>query len=221
MKERKLMQIIGWLAVVVLACGLIYVLVIRPWHLNMGSTKEEVQRSMPGDELVPNPKFQWNQATTIDAPAAEVWPWVVQIGNQRAGWYSWDGLHRLMGVAGSVDDPRGSANRIIPELQDLKVGDVIRMMPEDMGAPGYAVVSIEPDRALVTHIDDENGSSWVWVLDPIDEQTTRLIVRFRQKWEPGLANTLMFGIADELGSLVMLPKTLSGIKERAEATAGD
>ena len=211
------MQIIGWLVLGVVALGVIYAFVVRPWHLRMGSTKDEVQRSLPGDELVPNPKFVWNQAITINASAAEVWPWLVQIGNQRAGWYSWDAIHRLLGVAGSVDDPRGSANRIIPELQNLEVGDEIRMMPEGMGAPGYTVVSIEPDQALVTHIDDENAVSWVWVLDPVDAETTRLIVRFRQKWEPGLMG-LAIWIGDELGSLVMQPGTLRGIKQRAEAT---
>ena len=213
------MQVIGWLVLGIVVLGVIYAFVVRPWHLRRGSTKDEARRSLPGDELVPDPKFVWNQAITVNAPAAEVWPWVVQIGNQRAGWYSWDGIHRLLGVAGSVDDPRGSANRIIPELQNLQIGDEIRMMPEDMGVPGYKVVSIEPDRALVTHIDDENASSWVWVLDPIDAETTRLIVRFRQKWERGLMG-LAIWIGDELGSLVMQPKTLSGIKQRAEATAG-
>jgi hypothetical protein len=213
------MRIIGVLFLGIVAFSVIYALAIRPWHLRRGATREEVRRSLPGDELVPNPKFVWNQAITINAPASDVWPWLVQIGNQRAGWYSWDGIHRLVGVAGSVDDDRRSANRIIPELQNLAVGDVIRMMPEDMGAPGFAVASIEPERALVTHIDDENGASWVWVLEPIDAETTRLIVRFRQSWEPGLANTLMFGIADELGSLVMQPKTLAGIRQRAEALA--
>jgi hypothetical protein len=123
-----------------------------------------------------------------------------------------------MGIAGCPDDDRRSANRIIPELQNLKIGDVIRMAPEETGMPGYTVVSIEPERALVTLIDGENAVSWVWVLDPIDAGKTRLITRFRQTWEPGLMNALMFGIADELGSLVMTPKTLSGIKQRAEAT---
>jgi hypothetical protein len=110
-----------------------------------------------------------------------------------------------------------NADRIIPELQNLEVGDVIRMVPEEMGMPGYTVVSIEPEQALATHIDDENGASWVWVLEPIDGETTRLTARFRQTWAPGLVNGLMFWIADELGSLVMQPKTLSGIKQRAEA----
>jgi len=213
------MQFIGLLILAIVALAVVYAFIVRPWHLHRGATKDEVQRSLPGDELVPNPKFVWNQAITISAPAAEVWPWLVQIGNQRAGWYSWDVIHRLLGVAGSVDYEDRSADRIIPELQGLQIGDVIQMMPEDMGAPGYAVVSIEPDRALVTHIDDENGASWVWVLDPIDAESTRLIVRFRQKWEPGL-NGLAFWIGDELGSLVMQPKTLSGIKQRAEAAAG-
>jgi hypothetical protein len=213
------MQVIGILVLGVAALVAVYALIVRPWHLHRGATKDEVQRALPGDELVPDPKFVWNQAITIDAPAAEVWPWIVQIGNQRAGWYSWDGIHRLLGVAGSVDYEDRSADRIIPELQNLQIGDVIRMMPEGMGTPGYAVVSIEPERALVTHIDDENGASWVWVLAPIDAETTRLIVRFRQKWEPGMMG-LAFWIGDELGSLVMQPKTLSGIKERAEAAAG-
>jgi hypothetical protein len=125
-----------------------------------------------------------------------------------------------MGIAGCVDDDKRSANRIIPELQNLEVGDLIRMVPEEMGMPGYAVVSIEPDRALVAHIDDENGASWVWVLNPIDNDRTRLIARFRQSWAPGLANGLGFWIADEMGSLVMQPKTLSGIKKRAEVASG-
>jgi hypothetical protein len=94
------------------------------------------------------------------------------------------------------------------------------MMPEDMGVPGYKVVSIEPNRALVTHIDDENGANWVWFMEPIDGETTRLIVRFRRRWEPGLQNTLMFGMGDELGSLVMQPKTLSGIKRSVDAAVG-
>jgi len=215
------MQTFGMLFLGIVAFGVIYAFVIHPWHLRMGATKDEVQRSLPGDDLVPNPKFEWNQAITIHASAAEVWPWLVQIGNQRAGWYSWDGLHRLLGIAGSVDDGRRSASRIIPELQNLEVGDVIRMAsPDSPIPPPLRVVSIEPDRALVTHVDGENPVSWVWVLDPVDAETTRLIVRFRQAWEPSLANALGFWIANELGSLVMQPKTLSGIKQRAEALAG-
>ena len=171
---------------------------------------------MPGDELVTSPKFVWTQAITINTSALEVWPWIVQIGKGRAGWYSYDAIHRLLKVAGSVQYEDRSADRIIPDLKNLQLGDVIRMMPEEMGIPGYEVVHIEPERALVTHVDDENASTWVWVLEPIDETTTRLIVRFRQKWEPGMMGVAIW-IGDELGSLIMQPRTLKGIKMRAEA----
>jgi hypothetical protein len=146
-------------------------------------------------------------------------PKVRQSAHSEPVGFPWGAIHRLLGVAGSVQYEDRSADRIIPELQNLQIGDEIRMMPEDMGAPPYKVVSIEPNRALVTHINDENGASWVWVLDPIDAQSTRLIVRFRQKWPPG-ASGLAFWIGDEMGSLLMQPKTLSGIKQRAEASAG-
>ena len=118
----------GWSATGVLAAavmvvaGIVYALVIRPWQLRRGATDAEVRRSLPGDDLVPDPKCGYTQAVTIKAPVSEVWPWLVQIGYKRAGWYSHDLLHRLMGIAGSVDDERRSAKRIIPELQDLGRG---------------------------------------------------------------------------------------------------
>jgi len=216
--KRKLGQTSGLLAAAVVVLLIVYFLVVRRWHLRMGATQDEVQRSLPGDDLVPNPSFEYTQAITINASAAEVWPWLVQIGYKRAGWYSWDAIHRLLGSAGSADDDRRSANRIIPELQNLEVGNVIRMASPDLPMPGLTVVSIEPDRALVTQ--GEDVISWVWFLDPVDAGTTRLIVRYRQYWEPSLANSLMFVVPNDLGSLLMQPKTLRGIRDRAEAAAG-
>ena len=116
------MQIIGWLILGVVVLGVIYAFAVRPWHLRMGSTKDEVQRSLPGDDLVPNPKFVWNQAITINAPAAEVWPWLVQIGNQRAGWYS--GMPFIASWVSPgrwtirVDLPTGSS----PNFKTLRLG---------------------------------------------------------------------------------------------------
>jgi len=163
------------------------------------------------------------------ASVSEVWPWLVQIGYKRAGWYSHDFLHRLMGIAGSVDDERGSAKRIILELQDLKVGDVVEIGP----GMGYVVAGIEPEQALILQSRVDTGkweslsssdplpekyliSSWVWFLEEIDEKTTRLIVRVRSDYNPGLLSTLSAGIPNELGSLVMQPKTLRVLKQRAE-----
>jgi hypothetical protein len=135
----------------------------------------------------------------------------------------------LTGIAGSVDDEHGSAKRIIPELQDLKVGDVVEIAP----GMGYVVAGIEPEQVLILQSRVDTGkweslssseplpekyliSSWVWILEEIDEKTTRLIVRVRSDYNPGLLSTLSVGIPNELGSLVMQPKTLQVLKQRAE-----
>ncbi len=195
-----------------------------------GATDAEVRRALPGDDLTPHPKVATTRAITIQAPAAAVWPWLAQIGYRRAGWYSYDGIHRLLRCAGSVDDPRRSARRIIPELQGLQVGDRIHI-----AAPlGYEVVAIEPGRALVLHsrVDTRTGqpwdpggplpdkylnASWVWYLDPVGANETRLIVRFRQDYDRSLLNELMYGVITKLGGFLMERKTLLGLKERAEA----
>ena len=209
--------------------AVVYALVIRPWQLRRGATDAEVQRAFPGDDLVRDPKCGYTHAVTIKAPASAVWRWLVQIGYERAGWYSHDWLHRLMGIAGSVDDARCSAKRIIPELQDLKVGDLVEIAP----GMGYVVVEIEPEQALILQSLIDAGkwesvsgddplpekylrSSWVWLLEAIDEKTTRLVVRVRSDYSPGLLTMVGSVIPNELGSLIMQPKTLQGIKQRAE-----
>ena len=213
--------------------GLAYALVIRRWQLRRGATDAEVERYLPGDELVPRPKCGYTQAITILAPRCRVWPWLVQIGHKRAGWYSHDFLHRLMGIAGSVGDQHHSARRIIPELQDLAAGDSVEIAP----GMGYLVAAIEPSRALVLHSSVDTGawqpladddplpekyltSSWAWVLEEIDARTTRLIVRVRTDHNPGILSALSTGIPNELGSLVMQPKTLRVLKQRAEGASG-
>ena len=127
------------------AAGLVYVFVVLPWQLRRGATNAKLQRSLPGDDLVPSPKTGYTQAITIRVPKSEVWRWLVQIGYKRAGWYTYDFLHRLVGIAGCVDDERRSAKRIIPELQDLGIGDVI----EIASGMGYSVVGFDPEQTLI------------------------------------------------------------------------
>ena len=134
-----------------------------------------------------------------------------------------------MGIAGCVDDERCSAKRIIPELQDLGVGDVIEIAP----GMGYTVAGLEPEQALILQsiLDASKWESvssddplpekyltsgWVWFLEEIDAKTTRFIVRVKSDYSPGLLSTLSAGIPNELGSLVMQPKTLRVLKQRAE-----
>ncbi|MBN1180372.1 MAG: SRPBCC family protein [Anaerolineae bacterium] len=210
-----------------------YVLVVRPWQLRRGATDEEVVMPLPGDDLVPIPKCGYTQAITINASPAEVWPWLVQIGYKRAGWYSHDAIHRMMGIAGSVEDAERSAWHVIPALQTLSVGDVVEIAP----GMGYRVVHLEPKRALVLYVRLDTGamkgledgdplpenymsSSWAWYLEEVSPGVTRLVVRVRGDYSPGVASVLAAQIPNELGSLVMQPKTLQGIKERAEARRG-
>jgi hypothetical protein len=204
-------------------------LVLRLWQLRKETSDAEVQGTLPGDDLVSAPKCGYTQAITIKAPVSEVWPWLVQIGYKRAGWYSHDFLHRLVGIAGCVDDERRSAKRIIPELQDLKVGDVVEIAP----GMGYVVVGLEPEQTLILQMrldidqwqsiasDDPLPeqyleSSWAWFLEQTDERTTRLIVRVRSDYSPGMLSALSTRISNEIGRLLMQPKTLRVIKQRAE-----
>ena len=224
----KLKTVIG-IGIAVGVAGFVYVFVVLPWQLRRGATNAKLQRSLPGDDLVTRPMTGYTQAITIRAPKAEVWRWLVQIGYKRAGWYTYDFLHRLVGIAGCVDDDRRSAKRIIPELQDLGVGDVIEIAP----GLGYTAVGLEPEQTLILQsiIDAAKWesvsrddplpekylrSSWVWLLEEIDENTTRLIVRVRSDHNPGLPGTLSTRIPNALGRLLMQPRTLRVLKQRAE-----
>ena len=195
------MQIIGLLVLGVVALGVVYGLAIRPWHLRRGSTKEEVQRSWQGDDLVPNSAEGYTHAITIHAPAAEVWPWLVQIGQDRGGFYSYELLENLTGCNIHNSD------RIVPEFQHLEVGDKVTMHPKNEYR--YVVAGIEPNRALILQIraDTQTGAffelsdplpdqylnqSWVFFLDQLDEGTTRLISRSRNDYTPSRTNKLVF-----------------------------
>ena len=114
-----------FIAGIALGTGLaLYHVVMRPWQLNWGATQTEARRRYPGDELVPHPAYQTTRAISIRTPVAEIWPWLVQIGYQRGGFYSYDRLENMSGLDIT------SADRIVPEYQHLAVGDSIRIAPE-------------------------------------------------------------------------------------------
>ena len=189
-----------------------------------GATEDEIRRSWPADDLVPQPKGEYMHAITINAPAAEIWPWLVQIGQGRGGFYSYEFLENLIGCK------MCSADKIIPELQYLDAGDSIPMHPT-MGSP-YKVAVIDPGSTLVLLIreDTKTGKtfelsdgmpekyqnmSWLFFLDENDDGTTRLISRSRNDWNKSLGNTLFFGIFGSM-TLEMDRKMLLGIKQRVE-----
>jgi hypothetical protein len=179
-----------------------YRFAVQQWQHRWGATDEEVGRAMPGDEVIPRAKST-TRALTIEAAPELVWPWLVQIGYGRAGWYSYDWID---------NDGRPSADRIVPELQDLGVGDQILMVP----GMGPRVRALEPDRWILS--GDEEMGTWCLALYPTPEGSTRLVSRWRQDWPITPATAFWILISDP-GAFIMERKMLKGIKERAERLA--
>jgi hypothetical protein len=195
---------VGLLDYVMLGVGLgaAYALFVRSWHARWGATDAEVMAVMPGDELIPEGQIT-TRAITITATPAQIWPWIVQIGYGRAGWYSYDWID---------NDGKPSARRILPEHQDLTVGTQIVMVP----GMGPIVRELEPHRYLVA--GDKGAGTWCLLLEQVDETRTRLVSRWRQDWKITPASLIWIAIADP-GAFVMERKMLRGIKTRAEQHA--
>ena len=121
-----------------------YLFVVRPWMLSWGATEVETNHLLPGDELIPEPKLHATHAVNIQASPAAIWPWLVQLGQGRGGFYSYEWIENSMGLEIQ------NANRILPEHQNLKVGDTIPLAPDGFGVP---VAILEAQRTLVLHGD--------------------------------------------------------------------
>jgi hypothetical protein len=202
-------SIILALAALLLVAVVLYLVVARPLINQWGATDQEHQASWPGDQLVDRPSFVWTNAITINAPA-QVWPWLVQLGQGRGGLYSCDWLENLVGC------DVHSTDRILPQFQaPLRVGDrVIRMARY---APWAPVALVEPQRALVLgHINDTPAelaagyarSTWAFLLQPVGQHSTRLLVRCR-------GSSLVARLQGPV-QFVMQRKLMLGIKQRAE-----
>jgi hypothetical protein len=186
------------------AALVVYLLYVRPRHIRWGATDEEVERPMPGDEVVERPTFVATRAVTIEATSEEVWPWLVQIGSGRAGFYSYDWIDN----AG-----RPNAREIIPELQHVDVGDLVGMLPGT--EVGMWVKGFEANRCMLWW--DRNGdATWAWGLCPQGERHTRLISRLcvRYAWTSPM---IIYYLIQDVGEIVVMRKCMVGIKERAES----
>jgi len=172
--------------------------IVRPWYLNWGATGEETIMAMPGDGLIPDAKPA-TRAISISAQPEDVWPWLVQLGFGKAGWYSYDWID---------NDGYPSADEIMPEYQALGPGDQIMMMP----SMGFTVTSIDSGRSIVAMLED-GSTSWCLGLYPQEGGGTRLVSRWRPK------NLGPIVVLVEPGSFIMEQKMLRGIRDRAERTA--
>ncbi len=197
------------LALVLIATGLIavgFVGFYRPWQLSWGATLDEVAREMPGDDVVSGPNFKATRAVTIDAAPEAIWPWIVQIGFGRAGWYSYDLLDNF---------GHPSAERVLPEFQRIEVGDPIPMGPG--GSTGVWVKAFEPYKSVLWWNKKSQLSTWVWALSPMVDGRTRLVTRVRSRSTWRHPSTVAWMPLMELADFPMMRKCLLGIKQRAEA----
>ncbi len=209
--------IIG-LAALAGVAALTYRFAVQPFR-TWGTSPDQASRTLPGDEVLPDAVSAETRSITVDATPATVWPWLVQMGFGRGGWYSFDSM-----------DTGASSTEIRPEFQTLAEGDIVPANPTS----GLVVRRLDPEQALVLYIDAEMASeqsgqkspmdfaaTWAFVLEELPDNQTRLTerIRFRigETDKPWIRHTLpMMGF----GMFFVLRKQLEGIKERAEAQAG-
>ena len=178
---------------------------LRPGNLRWGATDEEVERVMPGDDLVRVSHFTATRAITIGAPPDDVWPWLLQVGIDRAGFYSYDLLDNL---------GRPSTTEVLPRWQTLAVGDVVAPMTSPPTPnTSFVVQAMESQRYMVWSKPD---SSWAWTLTPLAGDRTRLVTRLKQRYRANCSTALTV-VLSEFGDFVMMRKMLFGIKARAES----
>lgn len=217
----------GLAALAAAAMGFVLYPRARRGVLTWGATEDEVRAVLPGDELAPNADVVATRAVDIDAAPCEVWPWLAQIGSGRGGMYSYDALENVVGCEMT------SADDVVPEWQDIQVGDVVHLHP-DVPLP---VAVVEKDRALVLHgtaptadlvraegLDDTGDEPsvpfdfvWAFVLVERPDGRTRLLVRERYAYRTPWAGALVEPVS--WVSWFMTERMLRGIKERAERLA--
>ena len=217
------------------AAGSLAFVATRQWWRTWGVVPDEATKPLPGDDLVPDAQASDTRGITIEAAPDRVWPWLVQMGYERGGWYSIDQL----------DMRTKSATRIVDEWQDLAVGDILPTYP----GGGFQVKHLDPNRSLVLYGDpttmqppteaeqeelpaglaasstflaqtpSEFEASWTFVLEPVGQNRTRLIERMRYWGGEGTpasrAALSMLGF----GAFVMMQRQMVGIRSRAEQLA--
>lgn len=187
-----------------------YPTVIAPWQRHLGATPEEIARSMPGDGLVAHPLEVTTRAVTVNTGPEHVWPWLVQMGNNRGGLYSYDWIDLLIGAL-----ERRSVDQVLPEFQNPQVGDTL---PYARGSD-FIIRSIERERSLVFQLQlDDVDVVQSWGLYPIDASHTRLVLRVQAAMPVSFKMLPVLMLLDPSEGF-MVHRQLLGIKQRAESLA--
>ncbi|HEX9122648.1 MAG TPA: SRPBCC family protein [Actinomycetota bacterium] len=217
MTSKTLVRRLGLLA----GAAVAYTTLVRPWQLHWGATCAEDLEELPGDDLLPQARLQATRAVTIQARPSDVWPWLVQIGADKGGFYTYDALENAFGLG------IHSVERLVSGWQHLRPGDFVAADRRKRG--GWYVETLEPERTLVLWTGDPKtgwrfdgvetpaGYTWAYVLRELPDGSTRLLVRARFAYR----NRLL-GLPVELIELVdflMVQRMLRGIRDRAEHCA--
>lgn len=214
-------------AILAAAMGLVgvYAFAVRPRMLRWGATDDEVRAPFPGADLIPGASRSATMAVTIDAPPAHVWPWLAQMGTNRAGWYSWDRLDNF---------GRRSAEYVCPEWQEVSVGDRLDAMPD--GSEWWEVAVLEPERFLCLRMSldlrgrpfDPRGprprrftdSTWGFLLGALPGNRTRLVVSGHWAFEPRWLKPIVSAVLLEPSHWVMQKRQFQNIQRLAKGFAG-
>jgi hypothetical protein len=184
----------GFVVGLLIAAGVVgaYLVVVGPWQRRWGATEEEVRRAMPGDVLLRQDAPSTTRAITIEASPEVVFPWLLQIGYGRGGWYSYDWID---------NDGKPSIERVEPDLSRLAVGD--------------HVSEIVPNHHIVSGGETD---SWCLLVEPTPVGRTRLISRWRQDWPKSTGTYVWIALSDP-GAFLMEQKMLRRIRDLAERDA--
>ena len=204
MKEMQLSVLVIAFVLLLFVLVVFYFTLFRPWQLRWGATDDEIRRPILGDDIVGNPSFNATRAIAINAPVESIYPWIVQMGVNRAGWYSYDLLDNL---------GRHSAEVILPQHQNIQVGDLIPMSPD--GKQGLWVKDFRNNEWILWW-DKTGDTSWAWGIYPDGISRSRLVTRIRVKYR-WLSPAILFNLIIEFLDIWMMRKCMLGIKRRAEA----
>jgi hypothetical protein len=209
--DSKIARLFSVVALLVILITL-YLFLIRPSQLHWGATAQEVDRAMPGDDLVANPTFVATRAITVRGRSEDIWPWLVQMGYNRAGFYGYDLIENL----GSKTGIRSAAS-IVPELQHPKAGDVLPIS----SVAHLTFGTIQPNQYLTWQSEAQpHDGAFTWALFPVDPSHTRLVsrIRLRYHWK---IRALVLDLFTEFADHVAVPRILIGVRNRVEGRASD
>ena len=212
MKATSLIAKLGSVFALLVILITVYLFLIRPSQLRWGATAEELGRAMPGDDLVSTPTFVATRTITIRGQPEDIWPWIAQMGFDRAGYYGYDLIENI----GSKSGIR-SAESIVPALQHPKTGDVLPIS----SVAHLTFGTIQPNRYLIWQSEAQpHDGAFTWALYPLDESHTRLVSRIRLRYH-WTSRALALDLFTEFADHVAVPRILLGVRNRVEGRTPD